>query len=129
MQSPDGEGMNGERLQAVAREVAASLPEVTEGRPFVDKLDVYKVAGKVFLIVTDDPDEQIITVKADPSDARALRAQHRTVTAGRYLDKNHWISIGPGTGITRALATDLVRDSYDLAVQTLPRHDRPPTQG
>lgn len=27
---------------------------------------MYKVADKVFLIVTDDPDELIITVKADP---------------------------------------------------------------
>ncbi|MEV6603107.1 hypothetical protein [Kutzneria sp. NPDC051319] len=27
---------------------------------------MYKVAGKVFLIVTDDPDDQIITVKCEP---------------------------------------------------------------
>jgi predicted DNA-binding protein (MmcQ/YjbR family) len=32
---------------------------------------VYKVAGKVFLIVTGDPDGQIITVKCEPEHARA----------------------------------------------------------
>jgi hypothetical protein len=45
---------------------------------------VWKVRRKVLLIVTDDdPDLQI--------------------TAGRHLDKQHWISIGQGTGITAAL--------------------------
>ncbi|MFI5476571.1 hypothetical protein ACIA6D_41120 [Streptomyces cacaoi] len=33
---------------------------------------MYKVADKVFLIVTDDPDEQIITVKCEPERTRAL---------------------------------------------------------
>jgi hypothetical protein len=34
-------------------------------------LDVYKVAGKVFPIVTDDPGDQIVTVKGEPEHARA----------------------------------------------------------
>ena len=68
--------MDGGHLQAVARETAAALADVTEGRPFVDKLHVYKVGGRVFLIVTDDPAEQIITVKADPGDGRALRNEY-----------------------------------------------------
>ncbi|MEU5155397.1 MmcQ/YjbR family DNA-binding protein [Glycomyces sp. NPDC021274] len=117
--------MDGKRLQAVAREVASSLPEVTEGRPFVDKLDVYKVAGKVFLIVTDDPAEQIITVKADPGDAEALKLQYASVTVGHYLDKRHWISVAAGDDITSGLVADLVATSYELAAQSLPRRDRP----
>lgn len=111
----DGRGqLDGARLQAVARKVAASLPDVTEGRPFVDKLDVYKAGGKVFLIVTDDPDEQIITVKADPNDGEALRAEFPSVTVGRYLDKHHWISLGAGAGVTEAVVSELVRTSYHL---------------
>ena len=116
--------MDGGHLQAVARETAAALADVTEGRPFVDKLHVYKVGGRVFLIVTDDPAEQIITVKADPGDGRALRNEYRSVAAGRYLDKRHWISVGADSDITAEVVADLVRASYDLVVRRKRNGDR-----
>jgi predicted DNA-binding protein (MmcQ/YjbR family) len=115
----------GDRFQDTARQVALALPDVSHGYPFTPGLDVYKVAGKVFLIVTDDPDEQIITVKCEPEHARALERGHASITPGRYLDKRHWISLGPGPGITERLVTDVVEDSYHLAVERLPRRDRP----
>jgi predicted DNA-binding protein (MmcQ/YjbR family) len=60
----------GDRLQDTARKAALALPDVSHGRPFTPRLEVYKVADKVFLIVTDDPEEQIITVKCEPEHAR-----------------------------------------------------------
>ncbi|MBT2452457.1 MmcQ/YjbR family DNA-binding protein [Streptomyces sp. ISL-43] len=115
----------GDRLQDIARQAALALPDVSHGYPFTPGLDVYKVAGKVFLIVTDDPDEQIITVKCEPEHARTQERAHPSITPGRYLDKRHWISLGPGPGITERLVTDAVEDSYDLAVERLPWRDRP----
>ncbi|WP_330285545.1 MmcQ/YjbR family DNA-binding protein [Streptomyces sp. NBC_00576] len=115
----------GDRLQDAARQAALTLPDVSHGYPFTPGLDVYKVAGRVFLIVTDDPDDQIITVKCEPEHARAHVRGHASITPGRYLDKRHWISLGPGPGITERLITDAVEDSYDLAVERLPRRDRP----
>ena len=109
-----GQMLTGERLQSIARETARSLPGVSHGRPFVEKLDVYKVGAQVFLIVTDGPEEQIITVKADPGRGHLLRDQYVSVTAGRYLDKRHWVSVGAGDGVTEELVDELVRDSYDL---------------
>ncbi|MGW6927369.1 MmcQ/YjbR family DNA-binding protein [Streptomyces sp. NPDC054950] len=114
----------GDRLQDAARQTALALPDVSHGRPFTSALDVYKVAGKVFLIVTEDPDEQIITVKCEPEHARAQWRGYATITPGRYLDKRHWISLGPGPGITERLITDAVEHSYDLVVEALPRRDR-----
>ncbi|TDC22338.1 MmcQ/YjbR family DNA-binding protein [Streptomyces sp. 8K308] len=115
----------GDRLQATARHAALALPGVSHGRPFTPGLDVYKVVGKVFLIVTDDPDEQVITVKCEPEHARAQERGYRTITPGRYLDKRHWISLGPGPGITKRLITDAVEHSYDLVIEGLPRRDHP----
>jgi predicted DNA-binding protein (MmcQ/YjbR family) len=115
----------GDRLQDTARRAALALPDVSHGYPFTPGLDVYKVAGKVFLIVTDDPDEQIITVKCEPEHARAQVRGHASITPGRYLDKRHWISLGPGPGITERLITDAVEDSYGLVAERLPRRDRP----
>jgi predicted DNA-binding protein (MmcQ/YjbR family) len=111
----------GEWLQDTARQAALALPDVSHGYPFTPGLDVYKVAGKVFLIVTDDPDEQIITVKCEPEHARTQVRGYVSITPGRYLDKRHWISLGPGLGITERLVTDAVEDSYDLVAERLPR--------
>ena len=118
----------GDRLQETARRAALALPDVSHGYPFTAGLDVYKVAGKVFLIVTDDPDEQIITLKCEPDHARALEHRYASITPGRYLGKHHWISLGPGPGITERLITDAVEDSYDLVAARLPRRDRPNAQ-
>ena len=83
-----------------------------------------RVGGSV-LIVTDDPDVQIITVKCEPEHARAHVRDYASITPGRYLDKRHWISLGPGPGITERLVTDTVENSYDLVAERLPRRDRP----
>ena len=115
----------GDRLHDTARRAALALPDVSHGYPFTPGLDVYKVAGKVFLIVTDDPDEQIITVKCEPEHAGAQVRAYATIAPGHYLDKRHWISLGPGPGITKRLVTGAVEDSYDLVVERLPRRDRP----
>ena len=107
--------LSGARLQQVARGAAEVLDDVSNGRPFTPHLDVWKVGGKVFLIVTDDdPDAQIITVKVDPHHGDALRRDHDSITRGRYLDNEHWISVGAGPGVTRRLVEELVQESYDL---------------
>lgn len=109
--------LSGEHMQQTARNAAAALEHVSTGRPFTPHLEVWKVRDKVFLIVTEDnPDLQIITVKADPHHADALRRDHYSITSGRYLDKQHWISVSPGPGVTKRLIEDLVHDSYDLAI-------------
>ncbi|MCO1580960.1 MmcQ/YjbR family DNA-binding protein [Crossiella sp. SN42] len=117
--------VSGEQLQDTARETAGGLPGVGHGRPFTEQLDVYKVAGKVFLIVTDDPDELIITVKAEPEHGWILQDRHTSITPGRYLDKRHWISVGAGPGVTRDVVAELVEDSYHLVLATVPRNRRP----
>ncbi|MFJ9378569.1 MmcQ/YjbR family DNA-binding protein [Streptomyces sp. NPDC101455] len=118
----------GDRLQDTARRVALALPDVSRGYPFTPGLDVHKVVGKVFLIVTDDPDKQIITVKCEPEHARALERGFASITPGRYLDKRHWISLGPGPGITERMIIDAVEDSYALVAERRTRHNRPSTR-
>jgi predicted DNA-binding protein (MmcQ/YjbR family) len=116
---------SGEKLQGTARDTARALPGVNHGRPFTEKLDVYKVAGKVFLIVTDDPATLIVTLKAEPEHGRLLQRHHPSITPGRYLDKRHWISVGAGRGITADLVAELVDDSYHLVLETVPSNRRP----
>jgi predicted DNA-binding protein (MmcQ/YjbR family) len=120
--------ITGDMLQDVARSTATSMPGVTHGRPFVEKLDVYKVGQKVFLIITNDPDEQIITVKVEPEYGQSLQTQYPSIMPGRYLNKHHWISAGAGRGVTDTLIADLVANSYDLVLDTTPRSRWPEDQ-
>ncbi|KVD83316.1 hypothetical protein WS63_01225 [Burkholderia stagnalis] len=112
-------------LQPLARRLANALPGVSHGRPFVEKLDVYKVVDKVFLIVTDDPGAPIITVKTEPSQIEVLCEQYQNVTAGRYLDKRHWVSVEGGRGLTREVVRELIEQSYHLAFKAVPKRLRP----
>ncbi len=104
---------NGARIQQAARDGADALPGTGRGRPFVDKLEVYKVAGKVFLIVIDDPGEPILTVKCEPDRGQVapggIRVDHsrplprqepldfRGSGAGRDLD----VGVRTGDGLIR----------------------------
>ncbi|WP_079141482.1 MmcQ/YjbR family DNA-binding protein [Streptomyces sp. LUP30] len=101
------------------------MPGTTSSRPFTEKPDARKVAGKVFLIVTDDPGERIIPGKAEPEHGWRLQEEYPPITAGGNLDKTHRISVGGDRGITAALVEDWVTDSYDLALDSTPRSLRP----
>lgn len=86
--------LSGSGLQDLARETARSLAEVTEGYPFTDSLRVFKVAGRVFLVVTEESEageDQIITVKAEPARRDDLTRRYTSIEPGRYFDKRHWI--------------------------------------
>ena len=118
--------LSGQQLQQHARDIAVSLDDVTNGRPFTPHLEAWKVHDKVFLIVTDDdPELQIITVKVDPHQGDALRRDVDSITSGRYFNKRHWITLNPGGNLTTSLVDDLVTESYLLVVENLPRAKRP----
>lgn len=116
--------LTGPRLQRLACTTAQGLPGVTEGYPFTEHLLVFKVAGRVFLVVTQDPGEPIITVKVDPAHGAALIGEHDTIERGRYFDKRHWVSVGAGESVTASLAERLVHNSYELVTEQLPASQR-----
>ncbi len=87
---------------------------------------MWKVAGKVFLIITEDePELEIITVKTVPDHGDKLRRDRASISRGHYLNKQHWISVASGETITRSLVEQLVEDSHDLAKHQAPVKDRP----
>jgi predicted DNA-binding protein (MmcQ/YjbR family) len=117
--------MDGKTLQETARECAESLPAATLDHPFGPDWEVYKVHGKVFILMTEVPGRPVVIVKSDPSDAEALRAAHADITPGYHMNKKHWITLSPGDSIDNKLVEGLVTDSYRLVSDTLPRSRRP----
>ncbi len=117
--------MNADELATAAHEVAQGLPGSELGQPFGPDWDVYKVRGKVFALLTQCVGPQMLTLKADPPDARALRAQYPFVRAGYHMNKRHWITLTPDPDLGADLVAELTTISYLLVVESLARSVRP----
>ncbi|MGY1770721.1 MmcQ/YjbR family DNA-binding protein [Blastococcus sp. SYSU D00813] len=121
--------MDGGTLLAAAMATASGLPAVTHEHPFGPEWDVFKVAGKVFLLATEVPGEPVVTLKCEPQHSRALQQRYAEIVPGYHMDKRHWLTVRAGEAVTRELVDDLVRNSYELVVEGLPRSRRPTVAG
>ena len=117
--------MNDDTLQQCARLRVQKLPGAELEFPFGPDWEVFKVRGKVFMLMTEITGEPIVIVKADPEDSKTLREQHKDITPGYHMNKQHWITLHPGGELQVDLVDDLVTESYLLVVENLPRAKRP----
>lgn len=96
------------------RNTALSFPCATEGFPFDQTTLVFKVGGKMFLLIdVESPD--CITLKVNPEDREQLIESHDWIAPGFHMNKNHWITVSIDTMHTNAqLVTKLIKDSHAL---------------
>ena len=117
--------MNGPDLHRRARSHAETLPGSVLDHPFGPDWEVYKVGGKVFMLVTAVTGPEIVIVKSAPEDSKALRQTYSAITPGYHMNKKHWITVAPNDELPKALLNDLITDSYLLVVDKLPQARRP----
>lgn len=121
--------MDGDALQDTARQRAEELPGTEQVYPFGPEHEVFKVRGKVFLLMTELAEKQVVTLKATPIEAEALREAYSGIGPGYHMNKQHWITLHPDgsgdQGLAGDLVEELVTESYRLVVKNLPRADRP----
>lgn len=86
----------------------------------------FLVGGKMFgMLGTDNRGRRVLTVKGDPGENEALRAQHPAVVPGYYMNKSHWNSLLlDDPELPEALAEELLAGSYQLVFSALPRRLR-----
>ncbi|MFG2374601.1 MmcQ/YjbR family DNA-binding protein [Streptomyces sp. NPDC048504] len=117
--------MNGTDLHKTAVDCAEGLPGAALEHPFGPDWEVFKVRGKVFMLMTEVPGRSVVILKADPGEAQALREQYSHITPGYHMNKKHWITLEGGEGVDEELVRELLTDSYLLVVAQLPRAERP----
>ncbi|QCD53676.1 MmcQ/YjbR family DNA-binding protein [Streptomyces hawaiiensis] len=117
--------MNGSTVQKTAADCAEELPGAHLEYPFGPDWEVYKVRGKVFMLMTEVPGRPVVILKADPGEALALREHNSHITPGYHMNKKHWITLEGGEGVDKALVRELVTDSYRLVVAHLPKAEQP----
>lgn len=101
-----------------------ALPGAVEETPFGPDALVYKVAGKMFALVGDEDGVGRVNLKGDPEKNVALREDHEAIIPGYHMNKRHWNTLVFDGSLPRDLVADLLRESYDLVVASLPKKVR-----
>lgn len=110
--------------EALRRRLAA-LPGATEEYPFQLAVRVFKVGGKMFAVTDLDGDPARVTLKGDPDDNEADRAEYPAVRPGWHMNKRHWNTVTLDGSVPDEVLAEMIRASHALVVRGLPRAARP----
>lgn len=97
------------------RSFALQLPDVEETLPFGPDNLVFKVNGKMFLLLSLDASPLSFNVKCDPDEAVELREQYPdSVLPGYHMNKKHWNTIVIDGVLSSQQLQKCIADSYHL---------------
>lgn len=94
---------------------------VEETQPFGPTTIVYKVGGKMFLLLALEAVPLQFNAKCDPDVALELREQYDCVLPGYHMSKKHWNTIVVDGTVSDKLLLQWVADSYNLVYESLPK--------
>ena len=112
--------MNSEEI----RNYCMAKKSVTESLPFDEHTLVFKVAGKMFLLLSLDSDSLSFNVKCEPDKAIELREKYTYVEPGYHMNKKHWNTVNCTSSASKKLIYNWIDDSYHLVVGGLPKKIR-----
>jgi predicted DNA-binding protein (MmcQ/YjbR family) len=92
-----------------------------ESQPFGPENLVYKVGGKMFLLISLSDVPLQFNAKCDPDVAIELREQHACVLPGYHMNKRHWNTIVVDGTVSDKTLLQWVDDSYNLVYESLPK--------
>ena len=102
----------------VLREYCIGKPGVTEGFPFGEDTLVFKVGGKLFLLI-GLTEANRFNVKCDPEWAVELRERHNEVKPGYHMNKIHWNTVYMDGALTENQLREMIDHSYSLVFKSL----------
>ena len=119
---------------AALKALCLSFPGAYEDFPFGPDASVFKVRapaaggaerpGKMFALSVLDAVPLSVALKGEPTLLVQLRAVHPEITGAWHMNKTHWSDVRLDGALTDDDVRDLVEDSYDLVVASLPRAQR-----
>jgi len=98
----------------VLRDHALALKDVEECMPFGPDTLVFKVQGKIFLLISLNAAPLHFNVKCDPEQALELREQYSSVQPGYHMNKKHWNTITADGSLTGKQLKEMITHSYEL---------------
>ncbi|WP_207535923.1 MmcQ/YjbR family DNA-binding protein [Desertivirga arenae] len=104
----------------VLREICVGKIGVTESFPFDENTLVFKVGGKMFLLI-DLANPVAFNAKCNPEKAVQLREEYDEVTPGYHMNKVHWNTVNMQGRLSFQQLKELIDHSYDLVFNSLPK--------
>lgn len=97
------------------RDFCLTFESVEECQPFGPENLVYKIKGKMFLLLSLDEQPPRVNVKTDPDRSVELReAYPDNILPGYHMNKKHWNTLVLNARLSAALVQELIVHSYDL---------------
>ena len=97
------------------RKYCLEKKHTTEEFPFGETTLVFKVSGKIFLLIGLDNRPLQFNVKCDPEKAIDLRENYPdTVLPGYHMNKQHWNTVIVDGVLSKKQLLEMVDDSYTL---------------
>ena len=96
------------------RTYTLSQGSVEEGFPFGEQTLVFKVNGKIFLLLSLTSQPLQFNAKCDPEKAIELREQYSCIIPGYHMNKKHWNTIIIDNTLSNKQLKELISHSYDL---------------
>ncbi len=94
-----------------------------ETMPFDEDTLVFKVAGKMFALISI-AEPETANLKCDPVYASELRERYTAVQPGWHMNKKHWNTVSLQEDLEDAFIRSLIDHSYDQVVSGLPKKIR-----
>jgi predicted DNA-binding protein (MmcQ/YjbR family) len=104
------------------RKICLAFPGVTEQIQWEDDL-LFKVAGKMFALTPLEPSRLWLCLKASPEEFAELTERPGIIPAP-YLARAKWIAIENANAVSPAETATLLKRSYELVVEKLPKATR-----
>ncbi len=98
-----------------------SFKGVEEGFPFDNNTLVFKVGGKIFLLLALNASPIQFNVKCEPELAIKLREKYPFVLPGYHMNKRHWNTIVCDDTTSKKLIFEWIKNSHNLVFETLPK--------
>lgn len=101
------------------RDFCLSFKGVSEEMPFGPQTVVFKVMGKMFLLLPLDVEDVRISIKNTPERNIELRGEYPNIMGAFHMNKTHWNNVIIDFSTKRDLVKLLITESYELVVKGL----------
>lgn len=105
------------------RDYCLLKPGTTEEFPFDNETLVFKIGGKIFLLIRLAPGNSF-NVKCDPERAVMLREQYTEIVPGFHMNKKHWNTVYMDGNLKTDLLKELIDHSYELVLAGFSKNQR-----
>ena len=106
------------------RDYCLQKKDVTETLPFGPDVLVFKVKGKVFLLIPLDTEELQFNVKCDPDWAVELREEYTCIQPGYHMNKKHWNTILLDGVLNSKQLKQMIDHSYELVAGSITKKQK-----